>query len=467
MRQLILTLGLTALLGPMALAQAQGSFNAMAVAKQAIELGQETQSGTTSETGLWVLAVGTMPLEGRTEKDARTLAGVEARKALASFISSSIAASTEYASQETDDSSSTAFATWARSDVNELLKGVQIVLTEARNGEMVAVAVLTERSIDASKTLAAAMANERPGTVQASGEGATAEEAIQAACRSALEQVCGSSMVASEATADGNLRSRAFTDVQGVVSAYRILSQEDVGGRYRVVIVAEVDKDALQESYGAQMKAIGDPIFWIVSSDDDAREQISDFLMGKGLKTSLKQGTSDYKVELLPKYRPMKHPGTGKSGTQLQLTVICYDKAGVKLFTLQNEPRKANAFVGDPDRQKQLCMEKAVKQISKPLHERLQRAINDLTNNGRTVRIVVRRVMTQEQCAFVESLVAQINDMPGASSATCSLNESVQVGTIRFTLKGNPEDFLGLLRERVPDLPPALSVSTNKIVFEL
>jgi hypothetical protein len=138
----------------------------------------------------------------------------------------------------------------------------------------------------------------------------------------------------------------------------------------------------------------------------------------------------------------------------------------VQLFTLQNDPRKAAVFFGTPERQAQIAVEKAVKQINKPLHERLQRAISDMVNNGRTVRMVFRNVRTKSQCAFIEDVVNVINDMPGASSATSSLNEKVAVATVRFTLKGNPEDFVGLLREQMPDLPAALSVSVNKIVFE-
>lgn len=442
------------------------AFDPMVEAEKLLADGAETVSGETSETGLWVVSVGCVDASGKSRKDAVALASLEAKNALGAFLTTQIASASELSEQEDDSGVNTSFSRWAKTEVSELLKGVRIVKSVTREDEMVVVAVLTEKTVDASDKLRQAMEKERPGTVEASGTGPTKEAAIQAACRSALEQVCGTSIVASDAAVNDSVRARAFSDVQGMVSAYRILSQTCEEGVYTVTIVAEIDKDELQESYGAQLKSVGDPLFFLTSTNDDALRQMGDWFIGKGMKTTLNKGTSDYKIEILTKFNDRKHPSSGKMGVQLQMTVVCYDKAGVQLFTLQNNPRKAAAFVGDAERQAQIAVEKAVKQIGKPLHERLQRAIADMVNNGRTVRMVFRNVTTKSQCAFIEQVANVINEMPGASSATSSLNEEVAVATLRFTLKGNPEDFVSLLREQLPDLPAALSVSVNKIVFE-
>lgn len=429
--------------------------------------GGETASGVSDETGVWLVAIGRATTEGTTEKDARAMAALAARKELASFLNAQVAAAAEMAYREDDSGESSSYAEWSKINVNEALKGVRIDRVTVVDGEVIAVAVMTEKTADATNRLRQAMAGERPGTVEAAGTGPTRDAAIQVACRSALEQVCGSSVVASDASADGNVRSRAFSDVQGMVSAYRIIDEQREGEDYRITIVAEIDKDELQESYGAQMKSIGDPIFWICSDNKDAATRISDFLIGKGLKTSVQQAGTDYKVELLCEFQSVTHPIRKRKGTQLQLTAKCYDKSGVLMFSLPNDPRKASVFTGNEERQKQLTVEKAVKQIGRPLHERLQRAVADMVNNGRTVRMVFRNVVTPEQCAMIERLTEVINDMPGASSATYSRNDAVAVSTIRLTLKGNPQDFLGLLRERADEVPEALTVSPNKIVFEL
>ncbi len=444
------------------------AFNPVAEAARLRTTGARTASGVSADVGVWVVTVGTADARGLSEADALAAATLEARKELASFLTIQVAAATESTQHRDVSGVRSTFARWTRSDVSELLRGVRVAERRIEGDKAFAVAVLTERTADAAHILAHAMSTERPGTVTATGEGATAEAALAMAQRNALEQVCGTSVVASDAAVDGKaVRSRAFSDVQGMVSAYRILEQRKEGNLHRVRIVAEIDKGELQESYGAQMKSVGDPLFWIVSSNDDVLRQMSDWLIGKGLKTTTHQGTSDYKVELLTKFSRRNHPVNGRMGTQLQLTVVCYDKAGVQLFSLQNDPREATAFVGSEERQAELAVEKAVAQISRPLHERLQRAVADMVNNGRTVRMVFRNVRTAEQCAAIEALTEAINDYPGASSATYSRNDAVAVSTIRLTLKGNTQDLLGLLRSRNPDLPAVLTVSANKIVFEL
>ncbi len=438
-----------------------------AIGHKLVTDGGTSTCGTDDSTGLWVVAIGRADVTDG-EAKARAAAELEARKELASFFTVQVQSVTESAYSESDAGIQEAFSQMARQDVSELLRGVRIESCRVEEGVATAIAVLTQKTADASAALKRAMADERPGTVTASGEGPTADAALEAAKRNALEQVMGSSIVGSDSSQDGSVRSRVYSDVQGMVSAYRILEQTQEGNVCRVRIVAEVDKDELQESYGAQMKAVGDPIFWITGTNDDAIRQISDFLMGKGLKCAVQKGTADYKVETKTEFNRVKHPVNGRPGSQLQLTVICYDKSGVQLFTLQNDPRKSSTFTGTEERQAQICVEKAVKQIGKPLHERLQRAIADMTNNGRTVRMVFRNLRTAAQAKVVESITDTINEsIPSAGSATFSRNDEVASATIRLTLKGNSQDFLTQLRQSCPDLPAASSVTPNKIIFEL
>ncbi len=446
---------------------AEGKFDAAAECDTLLATGAMIRSGKTDDSGIWVVAIGRAELGNLSEKDAKALAKLDAERALATFLNAQVASAAEHTMTESDAGSTSSFSQWSRIDVNQALAGVRIEKTMAHEGEMLVFAVMTEKTVDATNTLKETIANERPGTVEATGIGPTREAAIQAACRSALEQVCGTTVVASDATVDSAIRARAYADVQGMVSAYRIIKETREGADFRITILAEIKKDELQESYDAQMKSIGDPLFWITSNNEDAATEISDFLMAKGLKTTIKKGTSDYKVELKSDFREVIHPVKKRQGTQLRLTALCYDKTGVLMFSLPNDPRKATVFTGNPERQKQLCVKRAIKQLGKPLHERLQRAISNMVNNGRTVRLVFRNVRTKADCELMEQITEAINEMPMASSATYSLNEAVQVSTIRFTLKGNPQDFVGLLRETVDDCPEALSVTPNKIVFEL
>ena len=432
-----------------------------------IECHGDTACGKTDETGVWVVAMGIATLDGKSDRDARALASLEARNALAKFLDVQISSSREASASVENGKRSSYFSKWSREDVSTLLKGVVIECVLVRERDVVAIALMTEKTADAGGKLQTAIMRNRPGTVEASGEGTTKEAAVQAACRSALEQVCGLTMVASDAALNESVRTRVFSDVQGVVSAYRILNEEQTDAGVKVTLVAEITKDELLESYGAQMKSVGDPVFWITSDNDEAGLAISEFLMSKGIKTSSVKGSSDYKIRVVCDFMSVTHPITDRVGTQLHMKAVCFDRAGIQLFTIENDPRKASTFVGSSVRRQQIAVQKASKQISALLHQRLQRAISDMTNNGRTVRMVFRNTMTAEQCALIEKITEVLNDgMPGVSSATYKLNEDVRVATLRFTMKGNPQDLLGLLRKRVPECPETLTVSTNKIVFE-
>lgn len=437
------------------------------VADDLIAGGGSAQAGLADDVGFWLVTVGDTADRGDID-ESRAAAALRARAEAAAFIATKLSANTVQAVTEDDSGISAYFSRMSRADVDTLLRGLSIIAYREQNGRVIAVALLTQRTADAAKLLGQAMASARPGTVEAFGEGPTTEAALEAAKRNALEQVLGATVVASDATAGGELlRSRTYTDVDGVIAAFRVLSEEDIASGVRVRIVAEIDPDFLQDSYSAQLKSIGDPIFFLVSDDDDVLRHMGDWLIGKGLKVSTNQGTADYKVELTTKYSSATHPTDGRHGTRLQLTAVCYDKAGVQLFSLVGDPRYSTVFTGNAAYQQQAAAAQAVEALGDPLHKRLQQAVNDVMNNGRTVRLVFRNVTTEDQLDLLERITEELNDFPVTTAATYSLGKDGTTATVRCTLKGNPQDFLGLLRERVPELPEALTVSTNKIIFQL
>ena len=449
-------------------------FDAKTEAERLLEAGGATASGTSAETGIWVIAVGESPISSaEAEERDFAQADLNARAALAEFFASELqtSAETEIREDSAGETSET-FSSNTRAYSRSRLKGARIVRRFVRDGNAVAVALFTERTADAADALQRATANDDENSVsvvEAVGEGATPESAAEAACRNALMQVNGVSVTTSEASVDGGkLRSRTFAGLSGEVASFRVLSQtRRDDGTCVVRIVAEVSRETLQDGYETQMKSAGDPLFFLETENEDTRVLLSDWFLAKGLKTTVSPSNADYKVEVKTRFSDRTHPQDGRAGTQLRLSVDCFDKAGVRLFSLQGDPKKATVFIGDRERQRQLAVEKAVEQLDAPLHERLQRAVSDMTNNGRPVRIVFRNVRTPRQCGSIEALTDEINDMPGAAAAVYSLDSETGTATIRFSLKGNPQDFLSLLRERVPDIPPALSVTPNKIVFEL
>lgn len=443
-------------------------FNLDSEVERLLESGAPTQMGENEQSGIWFLALGEISLEGLEEREALTRAELEAKKALAAFMSQTVSATSSHTYEEDENGSKETFSSRMRTDIDAMLKGIRIIRREVRGDKAIAIAGFTENSVDAANLLAKKMSQESESCIEAAGDGKTLEEALDAACRNALSQAFGYSMVASDSVSESDtLRTRVFSDIRGSVSAYRILEQHVDGGRHYVRIVAEINKDELEESYGAQMKSFGDPLFYLEAENEEAKTLLTDWFVGKGFKMTGTAANADYKIEVSTKFSKVKHPANRRSGTQLLMKLVCYDKGGVRLFTLQSDPRKAASFIGTAERQEQLTVEKAMNQVEEPLHKRIQSAVNDMVNNGRPVRLVFRGIKTKAQAEMLQKLCDEIAEIPQASIATYSVNEQVQTATIRFNLKGNSADFLSVLKERCPELPPSISVKQSKIIFEV
>lgn len=444
------------------------ALNSKAEARKLLDdVSLQSSSGRDATAGVWIMSKGTAPIEDGKRDQARRMAELEARKALASFLEVTVSNETSSSYKETDKEVSAYFSSLSKSELNTRLAGARIVATEAIGDTYYAVILLTQNAADARDALREAVAAEGgPNTVRATGEGRTREEALAAANRNALAQAHGMNIVATDAATDSDLTTRTYADVQGVVEAYRVLEEEKTAeGGIRLTIVATIGT-GLKDTYGAELKSVGDPVFWVTCDDVETRQVISDALMEKGLKTSLAQGTADYRVAIKANFETITHPVNKRSGTRLQLTIACYDAGGVQLFTLQNDARKSVSFVGTAERQRQLTLEKAAKQIATPLHERIQRAIADVTNNGRSVRVAFLNATTDEQLRLVERICETANTLPGVAGATIG-REAANPNTsiIRLTLRGNPQDFLSMLRRQVPECPPATEVSPNLIIL--
>lgn len=427
----------------------------------------QSSSGRDDSAGAWIMVKASAPITEGKEDQARRMAELEARKALGAFLGLTVSGETVSSVTETDTELISYFSSLSKAELNTRLAGARIVATKSADGFCYAVILLTEKASDARKAFQDAVAADGgPNTVQATGEGRTRDEALAAANRNALAQARGVNIVATDAATESDLTSRTFGDIQGVVEAYRVIEEEETAdGGVRLTIVATIGT-GLKDSYGAELKSVGDPIFWVTCDDVEVRQVISDALMEKGLKTSLQQGTADYRVAIKANFETITHPVNKRSGTRLQLTIVCYDQGGVQLFTLQNDARKATSFVGSAERQRQLTLEKAAKQIATPLHERIQRAIADVVNNGRSVRVAFLNATTDDRLRLVEHICETANNLPGVAGATIGReSDNPNTAIIRLTLRGNPQDFLSMLRRKVPECPPATEVSPNLIIL--
>jgi hypothetical protein len=60
--------------------------------------------------------------------------------------------------------------------------------------------------------------------------------------------------------------------------------------------------------------------------------------------------------------------------TQYSMSIKVLAHGGEELLSLVNDPRKSAVSLGDPEREREICAEKAFKQMEKPVHE----AINSM-----------------------------------------------------------------------------------------
>ena len=344
--------------------------------------GAEVRAGCTKSLGVFVVASGTAEITGSKAK-AKTVARVNAVKNLAGYFGTDIANITKNAYTESTVNGQAEikefFSSVTESKVKELLKGVQDYGTDSDGDTITAIVYLTTKGVDKSAELQAAMnALGDEGTVQAVGEGRTHDVAVQLALRSAVEQVVGTMVVGETKISDNEaVRNKIFSGAEGFVDEYRITAEATVAVGTRIEIIARVSKKKILDSYRVYLKALGDPVFYLecTSSDSDGEDkQISarfgQFFRNLGFKISKTPEGADYCINASGSYRRVKNPmDENEVFTQYSMIIKVLSKSGEELLSLPNNPRKSAVSLGDPEREREICAEKAFKQMEKPVHE--------------------------------------------------------------------------------------------------
>ena len=344
--------------------------------------GAEVRAGCTKSLGVFVVASGTAEITGSKAK-AKTVARVNAVKNLAGYFGTDIANITKNAYTESTVNGQSEikefFSSVTESKVKELLKGVQDYGTDSDGDTITAIVYLTTKGVDKSAELQAAMnALGDEGTVQAVGEGRTHDVAVQLALRSAVEQVVGTMVVGETKISDNEaVRNKIFSGAEGFVDEYRITAEATVAVGTRIEIIARVSKKKILDSYRVYLKALGDPVFYLecTSSDFDGEDkQISarfgQFFRKLGFKISKTPEGADYCINASGSYRRVKNPmDENEVFTQYSMIIKVLSKSGEELLSLPNNPRKSAVSLGDPEREREICAEKAFKQMEKPVHE--------------------------------------------------------------------------------------------------
>lgn len=270
-----------------------------------------------------------------------------------------------------------------KTKVDALVKGIKPVGQVTAGDKSYVVCVTCERFEDQTKALEAAQAQYGDeGVVVAVGEAKSLDLAKQKAIRGAVEQVLGTVVVGyDKMSTKSDFQSKVFSGTDGVVEKYRVLSESEVGIGKRIEIVAKVSKKNLLDNYSNYMKFLGDPGFYIESNSPDLSSHFTEFFTDMGIRVVDSPDAAKYLISCAGNFREVEHAlQRGRHGHQLSLR---FRIRGINdpevLIDMKNDARKAACFVGsDPDRQKELCAEKAFKQMKDPLHEKIQMMIGKL-----------------------------------------------------------------------------------------
>lgn len=357
------------------------------VAGKMQEDGAESQAGYSKSLGVFVVAKGEANISGSLAK-AKTIARANAVQNIAAFFGQQISSETRSETSEATVNDQTEirefFSTVTEVEVKQLLKGVQDLAMEDDGETMTAWVYLTTKAQDKTGELQSAMmALGDDGTVKAIGEATTHQLAVQMALRSAVEQVVGTMVVGETKITDNEkVRSKIFSGAEGFVDTYRITEEVEISVGWQVEVVAKVSKKRILDSYRTYLKALGDPVFYLecTSSDSDAEDsqvaaRFGQFFRKLGFKITKVRDGADYFIKASGDYRRVKNPiDPDQTFTQYSMVITIFSKTGEELLSMPNNPQKSAVCINNPERERELCAQKAFKQMEKPVHE----AINDM-----------------------------------------------------------------------------------------
>lgn len=357
------------------------------VVGQMQEDGAESRAGYSKSLGVFIVAKGEANISGSLAK-AKTIARANAVQNIAAFFGQQISSETKSESSEVTVNDQTEikefFSTVTEVKIKQLLKGVQDLSMEDDGGTMTAWVYLTTKAQDKTQDLKEAMnALGDEGTVKATGEAKTHQNAVQMALRAAVEQVVGTMVVGETKITDNEkVKSKIFSGAEGFVDTYRITEEIEISAGWRITVVAKVSKKKILDSYRTYLKALGDPVFYLecTSSDSDAEDKqvaarFGQFFRKLGFKITKAKNEADYFIKASGDYRRVKNPiDPDQTFTQYSMVITIFSKTGEELLSMPNNPKKSAVCINNPERERELCAQKAFKQMEKPVHE----AINDM-----------------------------------------------------------------------------------------
>jgi len=330
----------------------------LAKAKACAEEGMLFESDQSETDGFYCLVLVEINMSEKHTKDEREgAARLEAQRKMSAYINGeTMSAERKVESKTVDGQRRKSFSKYIETRSESFMRGLKVVGTVEEGGKSYMVCVATERSEDQSVALAKAQA--RTGdvnTVSAVGEGATPEEALDKAKQSAIEQVLGSVVVARSRmdTKKGGYRGQAASGTDGVIETWRYADDKKKAVKtengWQVEIIATVSKD----------NPFNKIVFLVEAPQANTVRRISEMFSRKGVRVTNNPEEASYVVRCTEGYEAIEHPLNQKKGTRINFCVRVENmRTGEEYMNLVNE-KPVTSFVGNEQRQKQLCSQKA------------------------------------------------------------------------------------------------------------
>ena len=128
--------------------------------------------------------------------------------------------------------------------------------------------------------------NDKFVSVEAEGQGTTKLEALNAAWGEAVRQGIGLYLDSKTEVVDEDIREQIVAHSRGRVNSYQELSAEKIDGIWRVVILAEIEKDILIETAAAaastSVKVAGNQLAAVMATENQKKQSTKDLIAAFG-----------------------------------------------------------------------------------------------------------------------------------------------------------------------------------------
>jgi hypothetical protein len=378
-----------------------------------------------------------------------------AMKQIAEYLGAQIEGSTESGYKEktgSDDKSesSSFFSDYSAVRVNQTLGAVDTIGLATHDGRTFAGFILSEgaarrmQKISAqSEDAARKKAEGKPLEVEASGialiennnEATAKQSATESAKRTAIEMAMGATVIGLSVMdrddSTETFRQTCFSNTEGNLERYEILSEGRDGNSYKVRIRGTINPGKLLENYRAHLRSIGDPVFCIdACGDPNIQAAANAFFQEKGFRVQEGAGCT-WTIRMKPTFVQREDPqDNSKNGFQCLIDAQLVNVRSGEVFANAGATAKGfSSMNGASDVQRRKSADLAFKNMKSELHKKIEGTILRLAREGRPVTIEVQGIGTVD--GVTTKLQEALALRPGINDALVSLRD----GTVTIKLK--------------------------------